>query len=276
MIPSFLITFRETFEATLVLGIMLGYLTKTRNDPYKKYVYGGALGGIAVSILTAMAFNYFAAGFSGQNEQIFEGSTMLIAAFLVTTMIVWMAGQRHFSDKIKEHIRKSIDIKYGTGIALFSLFAVYREGVEIILFLEATAFSAASSDAFGASAGIFGAMALGYLFFKAVVKLNLAQFFKITGALLILVAAGLASHGVHEFQEAGVLPYFASEAWNTAAILNDKTEIGAIIRSVFGYNDNPTHLEAGSYFAYLALAGFAWAKIGANKIRKTSGEAEAN
>src|SRR3989344_994124 len=115
MLPSFMISFRETFEAALVIGIMLGYLTKTANDPYKKYVYAGALGGVAISIFTAIAFNSIAGGFTGTGEQLFEGSTMIAAAFLVTTMIIWMAGQRNISENIKQKVRESLDRKYGMG-----------------------------------------------------------------------------------------------------------------------------------------------------------------
>lgn len=258
MIPSFLITFRETFEAALVIGIMLGYLTKTDNGPYRKYVFAGTLGGIALSILAAIAFSMVAGGFAGANEQIFEGTTMIVASFLVTTMIVWMAGQQNMGERIRRKVKGDIDKKYGIGIALFSLFSVFREGVEIVLFLNAAAFSAGSSSAFGASAGVIGALGISYLFFKAIVKLNLRHFFLITGTMLTLVAAGLFAHGLHEFQEAGIIPFLSTEAWNTKIFLDDKSALGSMARSIFGYNDNPTHLEVLGYIAFLAGVAFFW------------------
>ncbi len=266
MITSFLITFRETFEAALVIGIMLAYLVKTRNFRYNRFVYWGAFGGVLISVITAFAFSLIAGGFEGRNEQIFEGTTMLIAAFLVTTMIIWMASRRHMGEEIEKRVQKNIDKKYGFGIALFSFFSVYREGVEIILFLSATSFAAmtsfSDSIAVGAYMGILGAMLLGYLFFKAALRFNLKLFFLITGGMLILIAGGLVAHGVHEFQEAELLPLLTDEAWNTEFILDDNGEAGKIVRSVFGYNDNPTILEVLAYFGYIGLVLFAWRRVG--------------
>src|SRR3990167_1628986 len=104
MIESFLVTSRETLEASLVVGIVLAYLNKTDNKSYKKTVYYAIIFGILASILAAFAFTFFAGGFEGASEQIFEGVTMLLGAFLLTTMILWMMQQRFIAKEIESKV----------------------------------------------------------------------------------------------------------------------------------------------------------------------------
>src|SRR3989338_78991 len=104
MLESFLVTSRETLEASLVVGIVLAYLNRTNNQNYRKTVYYGIGFGILASILSAFIFLFFAGGFNGKAEQIFEGITMLIGAFLLTTMILWMMRQRHIAKEIEGRV----------------------------------------------------------------------------------------------------------------------------------------------------------------------------
>ncbi len=265
LLPSFLITFRESFEASLVIGIVYAYLVKSRNQGYNPYLFAGAIAGVLLSLLAAAAFNALAISFEGQAEMLFEGSTMLLASLLVTTMIIWMASQRNLAINIQVKVRKNVQRKYGIGIASLALFAVLREGVEIVLFLNAINFIAQGDMLFGSILGIAFALGIGYLVFRAVLKLNLRRFFSITGALLILMAAGLMMHAAHEFQEAGVLPLLTQEAWNTKPFLDDNAGIGRFVRSIFGYNDNPSLLEVAAYFGYLAVATLLWGWASAGK-----------
>ena len=108
MIESFLVTSRETLEASLVIGIVLAYLNKSNQQNYKKTVYYGIIFGIVASLLAAFVFSSFATGFEGAAEQIFEGTTMLIGAFLLTTMIFWMMQQRHISKEIEGKVEKHL------------------------------------------------------------------------------------------------------------------------------------------------------------------------
>jgi len=101
VLSSFLITSRETLEATLVVGIVLAFLNKTNNRQYKKTVYYGILFGILFSVMAAVAFSLFAGGFEGRTEAVFEGTTMLIASILLTTMILWMMKNKKIAQKIE-------------------------------------------------------------------------------------------------------------------------------------------------------------------------------
>lgn len=138
MVTSFLITFRETLEAVLVVGIVLAYLVRIKQLDYKKFVWWGVFLGLLVSIITAIIFVGLFGGLSGRTEEIFEGSLMFIAAFLLTTMILWMTKQGRYVDQaLEERVSHEISEQHSVGIMALVFFAVLREGVETIIFLGA-------------------------------------------------------------------------------------------------------------------------------------------
>src|SRR3989344_1453623 len=130
MIESFLVTSRETLEASLVIGIVLAYLNRTNNQNYKKSVYYGIVFGILASVISAFVFTFFSGGFEGKAEQVFEGVTMLIGAFLLTTMILWMMRQRHIAKEIEgrveRHLTNSKPLFSHIGIFLLIFIAIIR------------------------------------------------------------------------------------------------------------------------------------------------------
>ncbi|MBS3103273.1 FTR1 family protein [Candidatus Woesearchaeota archaeon] len=271
---SFLVTSRETLEATLVVGIVLAYLTKTNKHHYRKTVYYGIAFGILASLLSAFIFTIFAGGFEGRAEEIFEGITMLFASFLLTTMILWMMRQkhiaRHIESKVSVEIEKAeIDMTYAYGLFLLVLIAVLREGVETVIFLNAMKY-ASGVNFVGGLLGVLTAIGVGYLFFTSTRKVNLKKFFNISSILLILFAAGLVAQGIHELQEAGVILYGAKELWNinpavavegVYPLLHEKGMVGSFLKGLFGYNGNPSLLEVLSYIAYLGIIFYLYRRI---------------
>jgi high-affinity iron transporter len=136
--------------------------------------------------------------------------------------------------------------------------AVVREGIETALFLTAAAFSATPAQTLiGGGLGLALAVAVGWLLFVVSVRLNVRAFFRVTSILLILFAAGLVAHGVHELQEAGVLAVIVEQVWDINPILNENSTVGSILKTLFGYNGNPSLLEAVSYVAYYLIVGIA-------------------
>jgi len=265
VITSFIITSRETLEAALVIGIVLAYLNRTNNNNYKKTVYYGIVFGVILSMLSAVIFTLFAGGFDGKNQAIFEGSTMLFAAVLLTTMIFWMMKQKHITREIENKVAKHVtnanfSQTYAYGLFALIVLAVLREGVETVIFFGALNYASGIS-LIGATLGIITAIAIGYLFFIGSRKINLKKFFNISSILLILIASGLVAHGVHEFQEAAVIPYVVKEVWNTNNVLNEKGLIGSFISGIFGYNGNPSLLEVLFYVGYLAVIYFIFRRI---------------
>ena len=235
MLESFLITSRETLEASLVVGIVFGYLNRTSQHSYKRVVYYGIAAGVLLSMLAALLFISIAGEFAGRAEEIFEGMTMMVAAVLLTTMILWMLRQqriaRQLESRVASHIQKAQVSAWGEwGLFLLVLIAVLREGVETVIF--------------------FGA-----------IKVNLRRFFHVSSVLLILFAAGLVAHGVHEFEEAGLVNGVIAPVWDINPVqnadgsypaLHEKGAVGSFLVGLFGYNGNPSLVEVLAYAAYLS------------------------
>ena len=269
MIESFLVTSRETLEASLVVGIVLAYLNRTNNQSYRKTVYYGIFFGILTSIIAAFIFTIFAGGFEGKTEQIFEGTTMLIGSFLLTTMILWMMQQRHIAKEIEGKVEKHLQSQplfSHIGIFMLIFIAVIREGVETVIFLNAINY-ASGINFIGGTLGIIAAIVVGYLFFVGFKKINLKKLFNISSILLILFAAGLVAHGVHEFEEAGLVSGIIAPLFDINHILNEKGIVGGFLKGLFGYNGNPSLLEVMAYAAYLGLIFYLYKRMESSRVK---------
>lgn len=270
MIPSLIITFRETLEAALIVGIILSYLIKTKRQKYNNIVYLGIATAIVVSIIGAFLFNALAGGFTGRTEEIFEGIAMLFASFLLTFMILWMLKQKHIVIDLHKKVDRELKQQQRVGLFFIVFISVLREGIETVIFLSAANFVSSENSLFGATLGIITAIIVGYLIFVAGKRINLKAFFNITSVLLILFAAGLTAYGIHEFQEAKVLPVYVEHVWDinpqlnpdgTVPLLHEKGAIGSIAKGLFGYNGNPSLIEVLAYFAYLVMIVLLWKNI---------------
>ncbi|MFX0102195.1 MAG: FTR1 family protein [Candidatus Hodarchaeota archaeon] len=280
MIASLLIMFRETLEAALIVGIVLGYLKKIKKTEYNKTVYLGVIIGAISSMIGAILFNIIAGGFSGVAEEVFEGITMLVGAFMLTTMILWMMKQRNIAAELESKVSLEIDEKHTAGLFFLVFISILREGIETVIFLSAASFISQENNITGALIGIAIAIILGYFIFLGSVNINLKKFFSVTSVLLILFAAGLIAHGIHELQEAGVVPIILEEVWNinppqnldgSYPLLHDKGAIGEILKGLFGYNGNPSLIEVLSYIAFISLIGLTWYKIAQSKAVNVKG-----
>lgn len=268
MYESFLVVFRESLEMALIVGIILAYLKRAGLTRYDNAVYMGIVGGAAVSALAAYLISVFWGEFTGVREEIFEGVIMLVAAVLLTSMIFWFfRQQKHIRANLEHVVQKFWNKWSGVGLFLVVFLAILREGIETVLFMSAI-FVNNSATAQVAGAGFFGlffALGLGYLIFVIGKKINLRYFFMGSNVLLILFAAGLVAHGLHELQEAGVIPILTGEMWNTNHIVNEKGAIGGILKGLFGYNGNPSLLEVLAYGAYLAFTIVSFRLIASQK-----------
>ena len=267
MLASFLFTLREGLEAALIIGIVLGTLDKIHRSEMKPTVWLGAGSAIIVSLLTALVLNWIGASFEGTTEEVFEGITMLLAAGVLTWMIFWMYRQAK-----NQRVELAADVRRaamtGGKQALFSLafLAVVREGIELALFLTATAFVAESGQLFlGIGLGFATVIVLSWALFKGLVQLNLGRFFMVTSILLILFAAGLVAHSVHEFNEAGWIPSVIEHVWDINHILDENSIAGQILKALFGYNGNPSLTEVLAYLSYFAIIGLSLWRVRRNE-----------
>lgn len=267
MIASFLITFRETLEAALIIGIIWGYLVRTSNRQFLATIVHGSLAGIAASIGGAFLFQRFAGGFEGRAEQIFEGATMILAGILLSSMILWMLF-KNSAHQLEGEVAAAVSNNTTNKTALFFLVfvSILREGIETVLFLSSARIMSSANFTTGALLGLLLASGLGWSFFKGAVKCNLKTLFTFSSLLLILFAAGLFAHGVHEFQEAGILPVMIEHVWDVNPALtnggypalHEKGSIGSFLKGLFGYNGDPTLLEVLTYILSLATASIVW------------------
>ncbi len=257
MLPSLLLSLREGLEAALIVGIVIGLLDRLDHQHLKVSVWQGVAAAVAASILAGVGLNLLGMEFEGQAEEIFEGLATLFAAGVLTWMILWIQKQGK-NLKIRIETKTAQALVSGRR-ALFTLafIAVFREGLELALFLLATSFVTEGVLTFiGAVVGLAASVILGWVLFSSTMRLSLRGFFKVTNILLILFAAGLVAYGVHELNEAGWIPSVVEHVWDINHIVNEKSQIGLILKALFGYNGNPSLTEVISYLLYVAAIIF--------------------
>ena len=272
MTASLLITLRETLEASLVVGIVLAFLHHTSNERRTWIVWSGVAAGLVISLLLAYMFQQWTAGFTGRTEEIYEGITMLTASALITWMVIWMAMQgKNMRRSIEQKVEKHLENGQLVGIFFLVCISVLREGIETVIFLQAAFMqSQAGSSHVGAVLGIVIAISASYMLFKGISWFPLRTFFRSTGILLMLFAAGLCAHGIHELQEAAVIPIYIEHVWDinpailvegSYPLLHENGAIGSLLKGTFGYNGNPSILEVLSYAIYILVVSFAWRMV---------------
>ncbi len=254
-LSAFLITLREGVEMTLIVGIVLAYLFQIGSSRSAAWVWAGTAAAAVVSLGFLGVLNALSAEFAGSTEAIFEGSAMLLAAAFLTWMIFWMLrASRYVSSELKRGVDAALAAGAAWGLFLLVFFAVVREGVELALLLFA---APGQGKLAGAAAGLAAAIAIGVLIYAFGRRIDLRTFFKVTGVLLVLFAAGLVTHGVHEFVEAGLVGG-GPQLFDLSASLPDDAGVGSLLRTLFGYSADPTALEGSAYVAYYVVALLLW------------------
>lgn len=234
MVTSLLITLREGIEAALIVGIVITYLTKINQSRYIKTCICGVMAAILASILTALLFEKILGGFTGRAEEIFEGIVMLIAVCVLSYMVIWMHHQaKYVATSIKHKIDTYTSKRQIYSLGFLCFIAVYREGVETVLFFTALRSMGTATSWLGGILGIVIAVLLAFIFFTSTRRFSLRHFFQITGIFLVLIAAGLFARGIHELQEARVIPVIKEEIFDVnPAITYEKTaELDLLIKN---------------------------------------------
>jgi high-affinity iron transporter len=255
MIASFFLSLREMLEAALIVGIVLGALRKVGRSDLNRFVWLGVLSAAVVSLLLGWLLKELEISLAGNSEALFEGITFLVAAGILTWVLVWVQREGKAVRNTLEGgtIRTAMA---GNGFALFLLAftAAVREGVELSIFLTAASFGADSGTALlGAGLGLLVALAAGWLIFSSTVRLSPRGFFAVTSVVLILFAAGLVSRGVHEFNEIGIIPAIVDPVWDASALVPEQSVAGQILSALFGYSAAPSLTEAAAYAGYLLM-----------------------
>ena len=252
MVAAALIALREGLEAALIVGIVLGYLRKIGYLEGRKSVWLGVFAAVLASLGVALTIQLVGMELEGRAEGIFEGATMFLAVVVLTWMIFWMRYQaRLIKTSLEQDVQQAVETGTRWGLMLVAFIAVFREGVETALFLSAAAFASdGQGTLIGAALGLTAAILIGFLIYASTARLNIRLFFNITSVLLLLFAAGLLANGIHEFQEAGVIPTVNGQLWDTNNLVDENSSLGQMLKAVVGYNGNPSLVEVVAYFSY--------------------------
>jgi high-affinity iron transporter len=250
VLANYLIGLREGLEAALVVGILIAYVVKIRRRDVLKRIW---LGVTLVSLALGAVLTFGAYGLSFEAQEAIGGSLSIVATIFVTWMVFWMLRT---SKNLKAHLQNDVDQHLegaGWGLVLVAFLAVGREGIETALFIWAAVQATGSSTLplLGAALGIVTAVLLGWLINRGLVRINLSKFFAWSGAFLIVVAGGVLSYGVHDLQEAGILPGLHSLAFDVSATIPPDSWYGTLLKGTVNFSPATTWLEATAWVIYV-------------------------
>jgi high-affinity iron transporter len=260
---NYLIGLREGLEATLVVSILVAFLVRSNRRGLLKHVWAGAGGATAVSVAFG-AVLYFVAQdlLDHEKQELFDAITSILAVCFVTWMIFWM---RRFARQLSKDLRGKLETAIemgGTAVVVMAFLAVVREGLETALLFFAAAQGAVTTSGplLGLLAGVVSAVVLGWLLYAGAVRINLGTFFRWTGVLLILVAAGILKYGVHDLQESGVLTVLTSVPFDFSGVLDPNSWYGAALAGAFNITPAPSLAEIVAWLGYAVpvLLIFLW------------------
>jgi high-affinity iron transporter len=258
MLANYLIGLREGLEATLVVVILVAYLVKSERRGLLGRIWAGVAIAVGVSLAFGALLTFGPRGLSFEAQETIGGVLSIVAVGFVTWMVMWMArSARSLSGELKGRVDTAAAAG-GVSLVLVAMLAVGREGLETALFLWAATQAADSTTGplLGAALGLATAVLLGYLFYKGAVKINLGKFFTWTGAILIVVAAGVLSYGVHDLQEAGILPGLGHLAFDVSGLIAPTSFIGTLLKGIFNFSPATTWLEAIAWILYVVPVMF--------------------
>ena len=254
---TLLVVFREVLEAGLMVGIVLTVLTRLHSLQFRTPVFWGAAAAVGLSFAIAFGLHQVVRGVSGTLEIWLQGMVSFSACGVLTYMVFWIDGQcRRVHPDIERRVERAVSRGQYLTMVIIPFVAVLREGMETVLFLHAVAIQHSHAVSWwGGILGASAALAITGLIFIGGKKIPLLVFFRITGFFLLFVAAGLVTHGIHEFQKLGPLP-LSQTAWNTSFVLSERAGLGSFLKSLLGYNAHPSILEVIVYGAYLLAISF--------------------
>lgn len=253
---NFLIGLREGLDAALVVGILLAYIRKTQ----RTHLLAPMWAGVSVAVLLSLSFGalltFGPQTLTFEAQEAIGGSLSIISVGFVTWMIFWMAeNARMLSDELKgklDAVQTSV-----WAVVLLAALSVGCEGLETTLFIW-SAIRTAGQEAnaipmLGALVGIAIAVVRAWGMMRGMMRINLSRFFTITGAFLVIVAAGVLSYGIHDLQEAAILPGLNNIAFESYRYIDPSSFVGTLLKAVFNLSSTTTWLEAGAWILYVGI-----------------------
>ena len=255
MLSTFIIALREGLEAALIVGILVAYVVRTDRRYLLKPLWTGVTVALVLSLGLGAILSFTSAELSDRGEELFAGVTSFAAVGLVTWMVFWM---KRTARTLRNELHGKVDQALTGGpisLALVAFFAVAREGLETALFVYTNfkTVGAISTATLGLVLGLALAVGLGYLIYNRSVKINLSKFFTVTGVALIIVAAGVLSYGVHEFQELGWLPGADDFIWDVTPWIAKESILASLLSGTVGFDTTTSWVQILAWGAYLTV-----------------------
>jgi high-affinity iron transporter len=253
VLPTFVIGLREGLEAALIVGIIAAFLLNQGRREALRQVWAGVAAAIALCLAFGIGLKVLSAELPQRQQEGLETVVGLFAVAMVTYMIIWM---RRHSREMKAHLEGAAAgaLQSGSARALvvMAFLAVLREGFETAVFLVATfqASGNATASAAGAVLGIVVAVVLGYAIYRGGAKINMARFFRATGVVLVIVAAGLVMTALHTAHEAGWLNAGQSQAFDMSSVVRPGSVLSSVLTGVLGLQPYPTVVEVAGWVVY--------------------------
>ncbi|GAB1823944.1 iron uptake transporter permease EfeU [Herbidospora sp. RD11066] len=253
MFASYLIGLREGLEATLVVSVLVAFLVKSDRTDKLPHVWAGVLGAVALSVGFGAVLTFTAANLGHTGQELFDAITSLLAVVFVTWMIFWMRrAARALSGELRGKLTDALEMG-SLAVVVMAFLAVAREGLEtaLLFFASVQGATTTAQPLIGISLGLLTSVALGYGLYKSAVRINLTTFFTWTGLLLILVAAGIFKYGVHDLQEAAILPGLNTYAFDVTGALPPDSWYAALLAGMLNITPQPSVLETAAWVVYV-------------------------
>jgi len=267
MLSTFIIALREGLEAALIVGILVAYLVKTGRKGLLAPLWAGVSLAVVVSLATGAFLTITSTELSARGEEFFAGTTSFLAVGFVTWMVFWMKRTaRHLKGQLEGQMSTAV-LAGPLALAAAAFFAVVREGLETSLFIYANfkTVSSTPTATVGLVLGLGLAITLGYLIYRSSIKINLSKFFNYTGIALVVVAAGVLSYGIHEYQELGWLPGADFFIWDVTSVIAKESLLGGVLAGTVGFDTTTSLLQFVLWAAYLAVVLYIYLKPATSK-----------
>ena len=275
MFANFLIGLRDGVEASLVVGILVAYLVRSGRRALVARIWAGVGIAIAVSLAFGALLTFGPNQLSFRAQEIIGGTLSLVAVGFVSWMILWMARAAR---SLRGELENRLEVAAAAGgmsLVLVAVVAVGREGLETALFLWAAAQASSSTTEplIGAALGLAAAVIIGVSIYRGALHLDLGRFFAWTGGFLVIVAAGVLSYGIHDLQEADVLPGVSSLAFDVSNQIPPASWYGTLLKGTVNFTPATTWLQAIAWTLYTVPVLFVFIRTVRRPVRRPAGRA---
>lgn len=274
MFAAAIIVFRESLEAALIISVMAA---ATRGIPLRaRWIVGGVLAGLFGAALVASSMEAISNWASGIGQELFQAGILALAVAMLAWHNIWMSV--HGREMAQQISRTAREITQGSRersvIFMVVALAVMREGSETVLFLYSIATGSEGglrTTVLGGLSGMGAGVLVGGLLYAGLLRVPVRLFFGITGALVLLLAASMASQLARKLIQADLLPSLATPLWDTSAVLSQSSALGTLLHGLIGYDAQPSGMQLVFYVSALVAIGGGMAWVSKREQRRTAG-----